>query len=235
MYLIGGIDLSFFKKEGKKKSLLDFGSGNGKYAVFFIKKGFDVVAVDINPDSETCIKNQLRDDEKKKITFFRLDAEKDGLQFDRQFDYIICREVLEHIKNYEKVLQDFYRLLKPGGMLILSVPTSFTERYFYFWDKKWLKKCGHVNIFKRKEIIEMCKKYNLDFIKLGKHSFRRTIFWSLVTPFKINHDMGKISSHYKLAKCARFVSDCICYFRYFEKIGNYLLPKSNVFYFKKRV
>lgn len=31
------------------------------------------------------------------------------------FDYVVCTEVFEHIKYPVKALQEFYRLLKPGG------------------------------------------------------------------------------------------------------------------------
>lgn len=35
---------------------------------------------------------------------------------------IMCSSVLEYVMDYEKVLAQFFRLLKPGGRLILSVP-----------------------------------------------------------------------------------------------------------------
>lgn len=38
------------------------------------------------------------------------------------FDVILCTEVLEHIPEPTKVLDEFIRLLKPGGKLILTAP-----------------------------------------------------------------------------------------------------------------
>ncbi|TKB73750.1 MAG: class I SAM-dependent methyltransferase [Nitrospira sp.] len=35
---------------------------------------------------------------------------------------ILCSSVLEYVMDYEQVLAQFFRLLKPGGRLILSVP-----------------------------------------------------------------------------------------------------------------
>ncbi len=35
---------------------------------------------------------------------------------------ILCSSVLEYVMDYEKVLAQFFRLLQPGGRLILSVP-----------------------------------------------------------------------------------------------------------------
>jgi len=38
------------------------------------------------------------------------------------FDNIICIEVLEHIFNFQNVLDEAYRILKPGGMFAVGVP-----------------------------------------------------------------------------------------------------------------
>lgn len=41
---------------------------------------------------------------------------------DSSFDAILCSEVLEHIPNPTRALDEFARLLKPGGKLILTAP-----------------------------------------------------------------------------------------------------------------
>jgi SAM-dependent methyltransferase len=43
---------------------------------------------------------------------------------DGSFDAILCSEVLEHVPDPSKVLDEFARLLKPGGTLILTAPFS---------------------------------------------------------------------------------------------------------------
>ena len=45
--------------------------------------------------------------------------EKDG-----SFDAILCSEVLEHIPNPTMALDEFARLLRPGGVLILTAPLA---------------------------------------------------------------------------------------------------------------
>ena len=41
---------------------------------------------------------------------------------DNSVDLIICQEVLEHTQNFNKVLSEMYRVLKPKGQLYLQVP-----------------------------------------------------------------------------------------------------------------
>jgi len=43
---------------------------------------------------------------------------------DASFDAILCSEVLEHLRDPLKALDEFARLLKPGGKLILTAPFS---------------------------------------------------------------------------------------------------------------
>ncbi len=46
-----------------------------------------------------------------------------GLSFaDKSFDYLLCFDVLEHIVDYAKALQECLRVLKPGGVMFFSVP-----------------------------------------------------------------------------------------------------------------
>lgn len=48
-------------------------------------------------------------------------------------DTILCSEVLEHIPDDQKALQEMLHILKPSGSLILTVPIH--PRYFAFDDK----------------------------------------------------------------------------------------------------
>lgn len=49
----------------------------------------------------------------------------EDLQFsDGQFDMIVCNHVLEHVDSPERVLAEFFRCLKPQGLLIAQTPYS---------------------------------------------------------------------------------------------------------------
>ncbi len=55
---------------------------------------------------------------------------------DGQFDLVVCTQVLEYIRSPRIVIDEIYRSLKPGGSLLLSVPSVFPrdseEEYWRF-------------------------------------------------------------------------------------------------------
>lgn len=79
------------------------------------------------------------------------------LEFDdNTFDVICCFDVLEHIQDEAKALNEIYRCLKPGGLLILTVPaymflwSSHDEEMHHFrrYTKLGLNKTLNLNNFK---------------------------------------------------------------------------------------
>jgi len=42
---------------------------------------------------------------------------------DNEFDFVLCTEVLEHIPDDARALSEIWRVLRPGGLVLLSTPT----------------------------------------------------------------------------------------------------------------
>jgi len=55
------------------------------------------------------------------------------------FDSVLCTEVIEHIPEPEEAVREIQRVLKPGGVLLLSAPMSWNLHYepydFYRFTK----------------------------------------------------------------------------------------------------
>ena len=43
---------------------------------------------------------------------------------DDSFDHVVCSEVLEHLADDLKAVRELYRVLKPGGTLVVTVPNA---------------------------------------------------------------------------------------------------------------
>lgn len=60
------------------------------------------------------------------------------------FDFVLCLEVLEHVQNPLLFIDNIKRMLKPGGILFLSIPARprflWTEHHFFEMNKKHLTK-----------------------------------------------------------------------------------------------
>lgn len=94
---------SFGEKFTPDQKILDIGCGTKPYKKWFRCKytGVDTLAA-VKPDIVA-------------------DAWKIPLP-DQQFDGIILNQSLEHIANTDATIQEIYRLLKPGGVVIVTVP-----------------------------------------------------------------------------------------------------------------
>jgi ubiquinone/menaquinone biosynthesis C-methylase UbiE len=106
-----------------KETFLDVGCGDGGF-VFMAKNKFkECYGVDISPMriQEAKKRSKERSDEDN-LHFDKCDVD-EGLPFgDSFFDAVSCIAVLEHIFNPPNVLDEFHRVLKPNGILVLQVP-----------------------------------------------------------------------------------------------------------------
>lgn len=112
---------TYYIDEGK--SVLEVGCGNGMKLEIYQKYGMKTFGVEPYgpPTSE-------RD---KKLGIIKKSVKDVSYKKD-SFDYIILKEVLEHIPNQKEVLQKCRDWLKPGGKLIITVPNSdgFLKKIF---------------------------------------------------------------------------------------------------------
>ena len=96
--------------------MLDLGCGDGSLAVRLAARGYSVTGVE-RPGG--CAKPFP---ESVELVEADLDA---GLPaFGRRFDYVLCGDVLEHLKDPLQMLRDVRACLAPGGLLLASLPNS---------------------------------------------------------------------------------------------------------------
>lgn len=96
-----------------------------------------------------------------KLDIIHMDIEKDLLFFpSKQFDIIIIAQVLEHLNNPLKVLNDIKTLLKINGMIIVSVPNShFMTRIINNSLSPFEYRCRHINSYDTTHLINLLYYY----------------------------------------------------------------------------
>jgi SAM-dependent methyltransferase len=106
--------------------LLDVACGSGGPAVRVASlTGCDVVGVDLYRDAVT---NQRRSDDADKphARFLQADASKPLPFVDASFDAVVCIDAINHLPDRLRVLEDWARVLRPGGRLVFTDPVSIT-------------------------------------------------------------------------------------------------------------
>lgn len=90
---------------------------------------------------------------------------------DEYFDFITLNHVFEHLPNPSKTMEEVYRILKPGGYLIIAVPVSDSLASKVF-GKYWaqLDTPRHLYLFSTKILKKYAKKYNFDILKIRYNS-----------------------------------------------------------------
>jgi len=107
-------------------SLLDVGCGRGEFLRGFIRCGATGYGVDrSSAASKICPEADLR----------YANIENEEIPFeDNCFDVVFSKSVIEHFYYPEKLIEEIYRVLKPGGMIITMCPAWEFNYRMYFED-----------------------------------------------------------------------------------------------------
>jgi len=106
------------------KKLLDAGCGTGWFSKWACDRKAMVTSMDLG---EGLLKRVAAKCDSERIVGSILE-----IPFsDNTFDIVVSSEVIEHTPDPKKAIQELYRVLKPGGTLVLSVPNKIW--YFSIW------------------------------------------------------------------------------------------------------
>lgn len=124
----------------KKMKILDFGCGNGTQLLKVSHCIGEGIGIDI---SEIYLKNATKIAYNKSISnlhFFKHDCNLKVPIKKSSFDAVVCSDVLEHLNDKVRPLQEIKRLLKPMGTLFLVVDNPETT-----WKK--IQKSFNINYY----------------------------------------------------------------------------------------
>lgn len=103
---------------GPGVTLLDCGAGTGRFAQEMSVTGMRVLALDDHEESLAMLRQKLSAD-----SVLTLSAGGIPLS-DGSVDVVTALDVLEHIEKDSQALADMFRVLKPGGLLLATVPAG---------------------------------------------------------------------------------------------------------------
>lgn len=136
----------FKKLPIKKGSFIDVGAGNGLFLKFFKDRGFEVEGIELEKDQV----HEMRKDFKLKDVSIR-QGDITNLHGDENFDVVIASDVIEHIENDVKALENLFSFVKKDGYLVLTVPAHM--HLYGKRDKTW----GHYRRYDRNSLVRKLK------------------------------------------------------------------------------
>ncbi|TAK13017.1 MAG: class I SAM-dependent methyltransferase [Anaerolineae bacterium] len=120
--------LAFLAQHGSGKRIIDLGAGEG----VLVRRGqqelgLDIIGLDINYESEFVLRGDILNLELP----------------DASYDIVTCLDVVEHMHFHQQgpALAQMFRILKPGGRLLLSVPNlaHFASRFTFIFMGRLLR------------------------------------------------------------------------------------------------
>ena len=228
------VDFKKFKP-GKGDLILDAGCGEGRHTFALARLGCRVIGLDCDhtpvAKAQYVIRVLRKQGEKIGPVLFT-QADNLVLPFkDHTFDKILCAEVMEHIHDDRRVVSEFYRVLKPGGAMAVTVPTPFTEHVYGRLSMEYFRTPGgHIRIYSPKELFGVLTRGGLRIYAVSfAHSFH-SLYWVLRCLCGLHNEQARIPKLYH-----RFLHRVVLdrNLKRWEHSSNLFFPKSMVVYTEK--
>ena len=134
--------------QNQSLKVLDCGCGLGEFSTILRDKQFKVVCVDGN-------KAFIEQVKQKAFEGYVCDFEEEKLPFeDRLFNGVVLLDVIEHLKNPQKILGEIKRVLKHDGWFIISVPN---DNFWVFKIKGVPQDIRHKGSYSVKSLMKLLK------------------------------------------------------------------------------
>lgn len=126
---------------GGQLRILDFGCGTGEHVTGpLAQSGYQVVGFDSHEASIA--------EARRRFPLPNLEFTTTSIT-DQRFDAIICSEVLEHLEQPAKLLIELSRLLRPGGVLVVTTPNGLGSYEMLCSLERFLTRTGIHGFFRR--------------------------------------------------------------------------------------
>lgn len=158
-----------FIPKTKEIKILDFGCGPGILinAMKKVNSKAKYTGIDVSDKAISQAKKRHPDSK-----FFTVaDGQKLPLK-DKSVDFIISTDVIEHVYNTKKAFEEFYRVLKPGGKILLTTPYHGLLKniviVFFAFEKIFDPFKNHIRFYTKKSLFHAFTKHNF---KIEKHGY----------------------------------------------------------------
>jgi 2-polyprenyl-3-methyl-5-hydroxy-6-metoxy-1,4-benzoquinol methylase len=144
------------------QSILDVGCGWGLALEFFKKKGFDCYGFDPAPEAVEYVK-------KRNINIKLAGIEGMNVFKKNDFNVVTLFNVLEHLPDPEKTINQIHNILSDNSILIIDVPNEFNDfqlagQKTNNLDEWWVCPPNHLNYFSYDSMKKLLELNNFDLV-----------------------------------------------------------------------
>lgn len=159
-------------------TVVDVGCGDGGFIGFVASRGAEVIFID--QDEAKLARTEARIKSSRARAYRAIVSDCDPIPLeDGVGDLVICTEVLEHVPDPVKFLDEVIRVAKPGAQLLISVPDSRSEQFVSATaPPECFQVPNHIRIYTAEAFEQLVLDAGLE---IESHQFTGC-FWSIFWP-----------------------------------------------------
>ena len=177
--------LDRIKERKKDGAFLDYGCGTG-WVLAGAKNIYDIYGVDMDIERIKTARKRLGDIEGKRIINF---DEVNKESFHEKFDVVHTNQVIEHLLEPMHYLKNFYKWMKPEGLLYLAAPCSDSFAFSFLGKHNSMASFAHVSLFNKKSLRYVLESIGFEKIEIDYFTLDITAseFWKKIFNLKFLH------------------------------------------------
>jgi SAM-dependent methyltransferase len=155
------------------KVVLDLGCGEGYGSNLLAEVSENVTGVDLSPEA---IEHARTRYPRANLSFLVGDCRRTRLP-EHQFDLVVSFEMIEHIAEHEELLREVQRLLKPGGVFLVSSP----DKEFYS-EAEGFENPFHIKELYIREFHALLRKNFAHVVLFAQRLCFGSVLWRIASP-----------------------------------------------------
>ena len=224
---------------GPGDKVLDMGCGGGRHAFALYRRGAHVTALDMDPAELKDVAGMFAAmAEQGEAPVGASAAAVRGTAYalpfvDDTFDYVVCAEVLEHLPQDSRAMVELTRVLKPGGLIAVTVPRWGPELVCWALSSAYHEvEGGHVRIYRGSELVRRLSSAGLEPVESHHtHALHSPYWWLKCAVGVTDGDHPVVKAYHRLLVWDMMSAPRLT--RVTERLLNPVLGKSLVHYLRK--